>query len=213
MALASANRANLMLLFLPGGGQGKLSCKNTGWYSDDAITDEHDYARHELAEWCRRGDITISHRCDGDNCPVDTGGDTLEAVLPALDEMHEGTQYDNNREYNQHENGDLPQAPPDGYQEKLHLAHEMRQAENAEYPQKAKRPENEQGLGTRIEQTQVTRNDSQQIHQAEETEHVPPGLMKGQEAQDELNGKNDGKSPFQRMKKIAIARTIGRNAV
>ena len=111
---------------------GQLDGDDAGGDRQNAVTQDHNGRRQELAEHGLGSDIPIAYGGQGHDRPIHALRDAGEAILFAFDQIHERTQHQNQAEDDADEDGDFPQASPQGQGQVLSFTYEMGQLEHPE---------------------------------------------------------------------------------
>ncbi len=108
MSLAEAFRA-----YLSGSSLSRVShfdrddaCRD----SDNGIADNHDKRSEDLAEGSLRGNIAVADGSHCNNSPVHTERDAGKPILRTLNNIHYGTDNNDQGEHGEEEDSDLPAA-------------------------------------------------------------------------------------------------------
>lgn len=142
-------------------GASHLGSDDAGRDSEDAVAEDHDQRRQNLSQIGLGGDITITDRGHGDDCPVDATRDAGKAVFRPFDEIHGRANNHLNCDDRKQKNHDLAGARLQGTPERLDFSDVGRQLQNTENPQDTQEPDDEQETAAREEQADIGRDSAE----------------------------------------------------
>lgn len=174
---------------------------DTRRHRNDGVAEYHDEAGQQPADGGDRSDVAITHGGEGDDCPVDAGGDRgeLRAWLPTLHHEHDGAENGDQNEHEQEVNGYLAEASLDAFQEEKPLVDEREQPEHSENADEPECSQNEEvsSTGQARNERQIERQDCQQIDDAEEVQYCCLTVGGRVDSQDILDGEEESQHILQ----------------
>lgn len=197
MPIAAAIGTCLIQVFTLLPGNGKIMGNNPCRHRYDGIAYQHHNRCYKLTQGRHRRDVAVTYRSDGDNRPVNTLRDIRKTIFPLFHQVHDGTQYHRQHQHRQQKNTDFTRTVFQGILQIIYLQQEMPQFKYPEYTQQAQSPEHQQRLCPHKKHSEIRRNQSQQINDAQHTEHILRRPADTDEAQDIFYGKENGEQPFQ----------------
>ncbi len=167
-------------------------------YGDDGVAQHHDDGGDELSRIGDWADVTIPHRGNGHNGPVDGSGDAVEAgVGGRFDNVHQRAKNANHQQHEEHKNVNLGTAGPQGRHQLVALVQKNVELENTEHPHQPQRPHDEQRMGSGYQKISVHRQDGQDVNQPEEASGITNGPVHTVEPQQVFDGKKNSNAPLQ----------------
>lgn len=165
---------------------------------NDGIADQHHNSRKEFSHGGDGRDVSVANGGHGDDCPIDAVRDVVELRigLRAFDHIHERSDGGHQNDNEEKEYGNLLAAFAQGRQQKFTFNKEIEQLEDAKYPYQTKGADNEQVACSGKEQTDVERQRSKQVDDAEEAENVLFRLGRTENARSILEGEEACENEF-----------------
>ena len=119
---------------------------DTGWHSDDGVTENHDEGGEKASNDRDRSDIAITDGGEGDNRPVDAGAyvGELGIRLCSLNHKHQRTHDGDEDEHKEEIDEYLPDTELDALKQQVTFVDEGKELEHAEDADKSKHPEDEE---------------------------------------------------------------------
>lgn len=198
-------------------GFGHLGGNDSRWYSNDGVTQQHDYRGHQLTDGCDGRNIAIAYGGQGDDSPIDGLGDTGKiGIDPSFDQVHDRTENGDEQEEKKHEDHDLGHTGTYGAHEHIACRNEVVQAQDTEDPQQSKDTEDHQYLCSAIDKAYIGGKYGDEVYDAVKGKDVTPRFMKAVDAQDVFDSEYNGDNPLTPKQKIPRAMgqaygTLGRN--
>lgn len=182
-------------------------------HGDDAVADQDHDRGDELAQWSLRGDVAKADRGHGDDSPVHRVGNAGESVFGTFDEVHDGAEYDRDKQNEQHEHADLSAARVQGAHQLGTFVRVIDHLENAEHSKDTQYADHQQMISTHDEQADVGRQSGQQINKAIETQRVVLWSTDQAQAYQVFQREGDRENPFKRIEDFAVMRMQQGDAV
>lgn len=147
--------------------------------SDNRVADHHQHRRKRLTKRGFWTEISVAHRRESNNRPVNTLGDARKrrVFLAPLDDVHEGSHDDGSGDHEEEKDGYLLPTRPHRAEKLIGTGHVARKLENAKHPQEPKGSNHEKRTRTDVEQPQVLRNDGDQVNDPKEAPHVAKTML------------------------------------
>ncbi len=169
---------------------------DAGGDGDDGVAEDHDEPGKDTSDSGDRGDVAIANGGEGDDCPVDTGHDVgeLGAGLPSLNDEHEGAEDGDKDEDKEEIDEYLTETQSDALEEEVAFVdegEEFEHAENADEPEHTQDEEVTCG-GEQGDEGEIEREGRHKVDDAEETEGIVFGTWRTVEAEDVLDGEEEG---------------------
>ena len=178
--------------------------QDAGGDRNDGIAREHGNGSQHFSHNCRRGDITISHRGDGDDGPVDALRNGGKSVLFPFHQVHDGSQDQHQGQYGSEEYDNLMNTELEGTYQHGSFLDIPSQFEYPEHPEQSEGPEGKQEGGLVKDQSQIGGKYGQQIYDPVETGDVLPGIPGGINPQHIFYAENNGEEPFGGYKCVVV---------
>ena len=169
---------------------------DAGGDGDDGVAENHDEPRKDATDGGDGGDVAIADGGEGNDCPVDAGHDVGElcAGLSSFDDEHKGAEDGDEDEDKEEIDEYLAETQTDALKEEVAFVdegEEFEHAEDADEPEHTQDEEVARG-GKTGDEGEVEREGRHKVDDAKETEGIVSGAWRAVEAEDVLDGEEEG---------------------
>ncbi len=169
---------------------------DAGGNGDDGVAKNHDEPGEDATDGGDGGDVAVADGGEGDNRPVDAGHDVgeLGAGLPALNDKHESAEDGDKDEDKEEIDEYLTETQSNALKKEVSLVDEGEEFEHAENADESEHTQDEEVTcgGEQGDEGEVEREGRHEVDDAEETEGIVFGTWRAVEAEDVLEGEEEG---------------------